>query len=308
MTLFCADPAEKLLTLTPENTFSVETDGFSGSFYKPKKNFFPGKVVLLAGGSDGQYALTRLVAEQFAERGIAALALAIWNGPGLPEAIQSIPLEYAQKAAQWLKLKGYPKIGIWGFSIGAQYALLSATRFPDLIHCAIAASPSAVCTQGMNIKMGTAQEPKLLDCSAFSYKGMDLPYAGIKMDKIRILTDSLLSRSYSMRASFDGMLEHAPKESEIPVELINGPVLLLAADHDTVWNSKESADRIAARLKVHHFSFPVTYYHYEYASHYLLPCSVMSRMIFAEERKHPHKCRQSNDEAFEATLEFLQVW
>ena len=308
MTIFHADPAEKLLTLTPDHTFHIAADGFTGAYYVPKKNFYPGKVVILAGGSDGQFGLTKLVAEQFAERGIAALALALWNEPGLPVAVSRIPLEYAAYAARWLQKEGYQKIGIWGISIGAPYALLCAAKFPDLIHCVIAASPSAVCTQGMLIKMGTAQEPKLLDCSAFSYQGMDIPYAGIELDKMKILADSLLSRSYSMRTYYDRVLASAPEDSEIPVEKINGPVLLLAADRDTVWNSKESADRIVARLKNHHFSFPVTYYHYEYASHYLLPCSIMSRMIFAEERKHPHKCRQSNDEAFEATLEFLQIW
>lgn len=91
------------LTLTPEADFSLQKDGFVGALYRPERDKYPGKSVIMFGGSDGIYDLTRLVAEQYVKRGMTVLALAYWNEPGLPEGFERVPVEPVEKAALWLR-------------------------------------------------------------------------------------------------------------------------------------------------------------------------------------------------------------
>ena len=136
-----AEPAEPLLTMKPAVETTLGKEGFLSALYIPKADTYPGKTLILVGGSDGYFSLTRLIAEQFAARGLTILALAYWGKEGLPTALQKIPLEYAEKAALWLQSRGYEKIGIWGISMGAQYALLAASHLPDLLSCCVAVCP-----------------------------------------------------------------------------------------------------------------------------------------------------------------------
>ena len=55
----------------PAETFSMAEDGFFGELYLPAHNAFPGKCLILFGGSAGKFLLTQLVAEQFVARTLA---------------------------------------------------------------------------------------------------------------------------------------------------------------------------------------------------------------------------------------------
>jgi dienelactone hydrolase len=54
---------------------------------------------------------------------------------------------------------------------------------------------------------------------------------------------------------------------EIPVERINGAVLLISGRDDAVWPSTEMADEILARLRRHRFAHPFVHLAYEHAGH-----------------------------------------
>ena len=56
-------------------------------------------------------------------------------------------------------------------------------------------------------------------------------------------------------------------KSEIEVERIQGPILLISGDADHVWDSKSMADSIIARLKRHAFTFNVEHLNYAHAGH-----------------------------------------
>ncbi len=301
------EPAEKLLTLTPDYQATLRTEGFIGALYRPKTDLYQGKVLVMVGGTDGSFALTKLIAEQFVQRGLSVLALAYWNMEGLPKAVCRIPLEYGETAALWLKKQGFEKVGIWGISQGAVFAMLCASYFPDLYRCAIGVSPMCVCGQGWQKKNEWVSETKLCEGSTFQLHGVDLPYFPLKFSKRKIITDSLKRMELCELSMYDGAVAHAPEDTRIPVERMQGALLLLAAEHDALWEAHEASQSIVSRLKAKNFPYPVVYAHYPIASHYLLPYPMLSRKIFRLERKYPDACAESNRDSFEKTLEFLRT-
>lgn len=69
------------------------------------------------GGSEGGLADTIPWAALLASHGIPALALAYFDGPGLPCALNDIPLEYFVKAIRWMRRQ--PEVDptrVWLFS------------------------------------------------------------------------------------------------------------------------------------------------------------------------------------------------
>jgi hypothetical protein len=72
-----------------------------------------------------------------------------------------------------------------------------------------------------------------------------------------------------MKPMFDKVLVEADKRPEtvIPVEQINGPVLLLSGKADALWPSTDMAERIVKRLKDKGFKHSVQHLSYEGAGH-----------------------------------------
>lgn len=52
-----AERAQERLTLTPKTEFTLKKDGFIGALYQPEQDEYPGKAVIMFGGSDGIYNL-----------------------------------------------------------------------------------------------------------------------------------------------------------------------------------------------------------------------------------------------------------
>jgi dienelactone hydrolase len=75
--------------------------------------------------------------------------------------------------------------------------------------------------------------------------------------------------------------------SEIPVDRINGPVLLLSGEQDAIWPAGLMAERIMARLKAGKFIYPFTHLPYPGAGHLVFlgdPASLDSSRIAPLER------------------------
>ena len=244
------------------------------------------------------------MAEQFAKRGWTALALAYWNRPGLPAAFERIPIEPVQMAALRLRQEGYEKIGLWGFSKGAELALLGGSLLPELISCVVAISPINVCCQGISKVRG----PRLLDCSSWSFQGKELPYAPLRLDKKQIIRDSLAAHGVCMRSCYEEAQAHPLDSSRIQVENIRGPILFLSAQNDGMWPAAEAAEAMMERLERASFPYPYQHESYAYASHFLIPYRLNFARIFAVERRHPEACMESNLASFEQTLAFLERW
>ena len=298
------EPAQALLTMTPTAQTSLRNDGFLSALYEPSANAYPGKALILAGGSDGYFSLTKLIAEQYAGRGLTVLALAYWNQEGLPMALSRIPLEYAELAALWLRGRGYEKIAMAGISMGAEYALLCSAYFPELLSCCVAISPISISTQGIQKKTAHHRKMNLLEGPVFTYREQDLPYGKLTFHKKTILLESLKAKEPCMLSCYRDAVENPQRDAEIPVENISGSLLLLAADRDSRWPSAESAERIVRRRA--QYGLDADYCHYAYASHLLVPWKLKSRKMFRMERNFPEKCWKSNVDAFQKTLLFLR--
>ena len=154
----------------PAETFSMAEDGFFGEMYLPAHNAFPGKCLILFGGSAGKFLLTQLVAEQFVDAGMTVLALAYHGALGLPKFLVEQPVDVIEQAAKHLKRIGYRKVGLWGISMGGCLALLAGSLLPELISCVVSVAPMELVPQG------EVRKKPVLE-SAFSFHGQPLPYA-----------------------------------------------------------------------------------------------------------------------------------
>ena len=297
-----SEPAEPLLTRHPSAETTVQKEGFRSALYIPKGDTYPGKVLVLVGGSDGYFSLTKLIAEQYVSRGLTVLALAYWAGEGMPTALSHIPLEYAEKAALWLKDRGYGKIGISGVSMGSVYAMLAASYLPELYTCTVAVSPMCICPQGLQKKNAWHKKMALLPGSAFSFRGEDIPFAPLSFHKKQILKDSLKRKEICLLSCYEQAA--AGEQGFLPVERLSGPLLLVAADQDSMWPSLQASERLMKKLESS--AKPVKCSHYAYASHLLLPYKLKSRGMFRLERQFPDRCWKSDLDAFQTILSFLR--
>ena len=75
----------------------------------------------------------------------------------------------------------------------------------------------------------------------------------------------------SLTASCYSLTDEAAETAAlIPVERINGPVLLISGTDDRVWPSSAMSDRVIERLRHHAFAFPSEHLRYEGAGHAVL--------------------------------------
>ncbi len=295
-----AQRALERLTLAPETEFTLKKDGFVGCLYRPEKDEYTGKAVVLFGGSDGLYPLTRLAAEEYVKQGMTVLALAYWNEPGLPACFDCVPVEPVERAARWLLGHGARKVGLWGISKGAELALLAGCLLPELISSVVAVCPMNICCQGFDGRGGI----KPLEHSSWSWRGQELPWARLRSSKWEVLRDCLRERGVCLRSCYLDAVSNAPEQAHLPVERLGGPLLLLHPERDGMWPSELAAEEIEQRLKKKGFAHPVRRVAYAYASHMLVPIATRSKAMFRVEREHPEECRKSDLDALQKTLAF----
>ena len=84
----------------PDISFLTADDGFHGSYYKPEIDRFPGKALVIFGGSAGSFLLTQMCAEKFCEAGMNVVAAAYRDVPGAPSQLSGIPVELIENACK----------------------------------------------------------------------------------------------------------------------------------------------------------------------------------------------------------------
>ena len=209
----------------------------------------------MLGGSEGgkSWSRVRKPIELLAQRGYSLLSLAYFKSDGLPGSLQEIPLEYFQKAFEWLSTQAgvIPnEYAILGGSKGSEAALLLGSKFPQ-IKAVIAFSPSNVVWQGIPTnRFELGKDVK----SSWSCEGKGLPFLAYPSSiKKRDLIVLRLRRMHEA-ALMDG---ERVREATIPVENIQGSILLLSAEQDSLWPSTHMSEQIMARLEAmgfeHHF-------------------------------------------------------
>ena len=213
----------------------TEDDLFANYFPAPGTGKKPG--ILLLGGSEGGLARNLLLqAKLLQQEGYNVLHLAYHNAPGKPAHLANVPLEEFQRGLHWLKTRpevDSNSIAIVGYSKGAEAALLTATRHPD-IKAVVAGMPSSVAWDGLDslsILFGIN--------SSWSEDGDTLPS----------LDYGSFDSERGIYSVFEDGLKNVAENPDavIPVEQITGAVLLICGERDALWPSCAMAEQIITR-------------------------------------------------------------
>lgn len=247
---------------------TVETGAGPGEYFPalgPEPH--PGVLVLHGGGGAGGY--EREYAAMLAEHGYAALCADYFGRPGTPDALQGIPLERFDHAATWLLERddvGGERVGVVGFSRGGEAALLVGAHF-DAIGATVASVPSCY-----GFPAPSWMEGVEASVASWTLDGEPVPFVDIDRhvdaEDLDVEGDDPLAGS-AMAAKL--AVERAPdrerERAAIPVAEIEGPVLLISGDEDSVWPSSTFAERAATWLRKADHDWPVEHRRYPDAGH-----------------------------------------
>jgi dienelactone hydrolase len=214
----------------------VAEDGIQGRYFRPSIDE-PCPAVLVLGGSEG--GLSPYILREgalLATHGFAALALAYFSYDSLPPLLERIPLEYFGDAISWLLTRPGihgGSLGVIGHSRGAELALLLGAHYSQV-------------TAVVSYVGGGLVYPSPSDSTipAWTWHGAPIPNLGDK---------------------------RAWNDAVIPVERINGPVLLFSADADIVWPSVLLSELALDRLVARQHPFSDEHYSYSGAGHDIQP-------------------------------------
>ena len=214
----------------------ITEDGLLGYLYTPLgvdtgEGTYPALIIL--GGSDGS--IGTQMAAILASHGYVTLALDYFGDPPLPAELVEIPLEYFKNAIDWLQTQesvDADKIGVIGVSRGGELALLLGATYPE-ITAVVGYVPSSVVIGGIS---STNPGEK----SAWTLNGTPIPFA----------------------TSWE-----TSEENTIPVEQINGPILLISGKDDQIWPSSVLSEIAMDRLRENDHPYPYEHLSYEEAGH-----------------------------------------
>lgn len=257
----------------------LRQDGLVGTLYLPAGPGPHPAIVVLNGSGGG---INDARAALFASHGYAALALGYFGASGLPDYLSGIPLEYFERALQWLRHTVKPAgdfVAVSGHSRGGELALLLGSLYPRAVSAVIAYVPSSVVHGVLNA--GKPGEGRFKP--AWTQGGQALAHvweqnAAQDWSLVDALPEPRRQAQAFVRAQQD---ETAVARARIPVERIAGPVLLLSAGDDGYWPSTQYARDVAQALKAADHPHAVEHHDYPHAGHALqaphVPTTELSR-------------------------------
>ena len=255
----------------------VREEGLVAKLFTPEAPG-PHPAVLVVGGSGGGFQWCAETAGLLASRGFAALAVAYFGMEGLPATLDRIPLEYFERALAWMarnEAVDAQRIAVVGVSRGGELALLLASTFPA-IRSAVAFVPSGILWSAFPTS-GHA---------AWTWQGHELPCAGLMspLDWMRMLRAQDV-KDESIASYFLCLKDPAVVEAAtIPVERIQGPVMLVTGGSDGLWPSEALTDYALRRLRERKFPHRIEHLSYPDAGHAIGWPNVTCTMI---RFKHP---------------------
>ncbi len=239
-------------------------------YIPPGEGPHPGVVVL--GGSDGGFP-DRPLPWLLASRGYAVLGPAYVGADGSPaDALIEVPVEAVEAAVDWFgerdRVQRAP-LAVIGRSRGSELAFLLGGRM-DRVRCVVGVVPSGVAFEGLTERLRNA------GASAWSVADKGYPYVPVSVS-LRDLAGNAWSmfrgEPIEVTGTYaDGVAEADPAtvgEAELPVDLVGGPVCLLAGADDHLWDSPAFARRIRDRLADVDYDYAVECRIYADAGHAL---------------------------------------
>jgi dienelactone hydrolase len=231
--------------------------GLVGRFFTPDgEGPFPR--ILVLGGSEGGLD-SEDVAALLSSHGYAALALAYFGADGLPKSLEEIPLEYFKRGIDWILSDRRVRrggIALAGTSKGAEASLLLGAHYRE-VRAVVGWVPSGLVWSCLCSSPGR---------SSWSFQGRPIPFVPEGTDPTYRPPKGLPIRPavnylYRLRNEAD------VAKAAIPVEQINGPVLLISGGDDQLWPSGLLAKGVMDRLKKNAHPFADRHLSYESAGH-----------------------------------------
>lgn len=293
----------------------IRDDGLSATLFTPA-SAGPHPVVIVLNGSGGGTPEQR--AALYAAHGYAALALAYFKAPGLPEHISDTPLEYFEQALNWARralepLHGF--IAVAGLSRGGELSLLLGATFPEQVSAVIGYVPSAV-VHG-TLRAGRPDQPR--DADAWTLNGQ--PLRNVWQDNPAAdwgAFDQPPAPGAAIRQApaFVAVEAHAASRAaaRITVERIAGPILLISGTDDGFWPSSAYCERIERELLEAGHPWPVRHVRNHNAGHAIgfpfVPTTQIARVhpvagVLISGGGTPLANARANRESWQAVLEFL---
>lgn len=242
------------------NRISIREEGIIGTFFYHESQMSLPTIIVLGGSGGG---LREGQAALLASYGFNTLALAYFGIEDLPNELVEIPLEYIEKAIDWLKENpkvDITKLGMLGTSKGGELALLSASKF-SLIKAVAAYVPSGVIYPGIS--------KSLSGKSSWKYKGESLPFAYENVPsevELEIISARENGDPVSWRKVYQYWAEGAVA-AEISVENIKGSILLISGGDDQLWPADLLCQNIMNRLEKYNHPFIYKHLNLKKAGH-----------------------------------------
>lgn len=230
-------------------------------FYPPGEGPFP--AIITVSGSGGGVQENKAVL--FANHGYVTLTLGYFAYEDRPKGILNIPLEYFEKAADWLMKQDVvdgDKLVITGGSRGGELSLLLGATYP-FFKAVVAYVPSSQVWSGFGGEDGFTKP-------AWLYKGKPI---GFYVPEAREEAYSSSSKAVEEPIPLTPMFldsmkdEDFIKASTIHVENTKAPILLISGEDDQMWPSSMFSERVVDRLAKHQFSYPYKHHSYPGTGH-----------------------------------------
>lgn len=225
------------------------SSNIEGTFYYPKIEKNVPAIIVLGRQDENAYHEAKVIASLLASHGYGALAVDYNH----KKFASSFPIEHMAAAIQWLL--NHPsthkeKIIFFGLEKGAELALLTASK-NEAVKGVIALSPTSHVFQS-----GTNKKRQ----SSWTEKGNLIPFVPFSTNilmKIKKWQNHFKTKPMTMPNIYGQSLNKYFKkrkvEAEIPVENIQGPLLLLSAEYDQYWPSSFMGKNIIEKLEKHSF-------------------------------------------------------
>lgn len=241
----------------------IRTQGLVGSLFTPQDGPCPG--VLLLGGSEG--GLHEDDAALLAAHGYTVLALAYFGVVGVPSHLVRLPVEYFGRALRHLAchddVRGQ-RVAVVGASFGGQAALLAGAMFDD-VAVVVSLAGSGVITQGIDGDIVDGDFLRIMDTEVapWTWRGAPLPFITDPATPA-VRRQAMAGEPVVMRPAFEYGMQDTERlaAATIPVERIQGAVLLISAGDDHQWPSDALSDIALSRLSA--YRHPYAYQHVRY--------------------------------------------
>jgi len=284
----------------------VNDEGLHGVLFMPSgKGPFPGIMIVTGSGGGANERSAAL----WANHGYAAFALAYFAYEGCPDFLVEIPLEYFEKGFQWMaknpRIDGN-RLAVSGASRGGELSLVLGATL-RMVKVVIAYVPSSVVWAGFGGENAGLK-------ASWTYQGKDVTFIkeGEEIDLKAIYGDNPIPLTPGFLKSME--LVDEVEASTIPVEKIQGAILLISGEDDQMWPSTLFSNRVMDRLTKFNFPHPYVHLSYPQAGHGIsnpyIPLSPpaiihpVDKGLYALGGK-PEQQAYANEDSWEKALAFL---